>query len=65
MTTLHEPGLAKPENWASGPCSSPGIGLGFRAPLSVRALTSASSHLPRVLQDQSEFQAQRDQRERG
>ena len=64
-TTLHEPGLANPENWASGPCSSPGIGRGSRAPLSIRALTSAFSHLPRVLQDQSEFQAQRDQRERG
>lgn len=32
MTALNKPGLANPENWASGPCSSPGIGRGSPNP---------------------------------
>ena len=30
MTALNKPGLANPENWASGPCSSPGVARGSR-----------------------------------
>ena len=32
MTALNKPGLANPENWASGPCSSSGIGRGSPNP---------------------------------
>lgn len=30
VTALNKPGLANPENWASGPCSSPGVVRGSR-----------------------------------
>lgn len=58
-------GPRQPESWASGPCSSPGMGRGFQGSPQHQGPHLCVFSPPRVLQDQSEFQAQQDQRERG
>lgn len=60
-----KPGCANPENWGSGFAHLQVLGGVLGASLSKWPFTSASFHLPRVLQDQSGFQAQPDQRVKG
>lgn len=62
---MNKPGFANPENQGSGFAHLQVLGGILRALSSNWPFTSAFFHLPRVLQDQSEFQAQLDQKARG